>query len=161
MSWLRRVRGAVGIGLAWALPWWIVGTVLSPYLRSLAKAMPPGSLGQAILDGSLIGWYGFLAGVTFSVVLGVAGRRRGFSDLTTSRIVKYAVTSSALLMGPPMIYMLAGRADGWRLQDAVYLSGGVILTAACSVGTLIAARRARMSASAPASDSDHRAELII
>lgn len=151
MTWLRRVRGAVGIGLAWALPWWIVGTALSPYLRSLAKAMPARSLGEAMLDGSLIGWYGFLAGITFSFVLGVAGRRRGFTDLTTSRMMKYAFTSSALLMGPPMVYMLAGRADGWRLQDAVYLSAGVILTAACSVGTLIAARRAGMSASAPTS----------
>ena len=148
MTWLRRLRGARGIGLAWALPWWIVGTALSPYLRGLAKAMPPRSLGEAILDGSLIGWYGFLAGITFSFVLGVAGRRRGFGGLTTSRMVKYACSSSALLMGPPMVYMLAGRADGWRLQDAVYLFGGVILTAACSVGTLIAALRARRLASA-------------
>lgn len=151
MTWRRRIRGAIGIGLAWALPWWIVGTALSPYLRTLANAMPPRSLAEAILDGSVIGWYGFLAGVTFSFVLGVAGRRRGFSDLTPSRVMKYAFTSSALLMGPPMLYMLAGRADGWRLQDAVYLSGGVILTAACSVGTLIAARRAQLAASAPAS----------
>ena len=149
MTWLRRARGALGIGLAWAVPWWIVGTILSPYLRTLANAPPPQSIAEAILDGTLIGWYGFLAGVTFSVVLGVAGRRRSFRDLTTSRIMKYALTSSALLMGPPMIYMLAGRADGWRLQDAVYLSGGVILTAACSVATLVAARRARVSAAPP------------
>jgi len=149
MTWLRRVRGAVGIGLAWAIPWWIVGTILSPYLRTLANAPPPQSIAGAMLDGTLIGWYGFLAGITFSFVLGVAGRRLSFRDLTTSRIVKYAFMSSALLMGPPMIYMLRGRADGWRLEDVVYLSGGVILTAACSVATLVAARRARMSASAP------------
>jgi hypothetical protein len=140
MTWLRRVRGAIVIGLAWALPWWVVGTVMSPYLRSLANAHPPRSLGEAILDGSFIAWYGFLAGVTFSFVLAVAGRRRRFSELTTARMVKYAIASSALLMGPPMIYMLAGRADGWRMQDAVYLTGGVLLTAACSVGSLIAAR---------------------
>jgi hypothetical protein len=149
MTWLRRVRGALGIGLAWAVPWWIVGSLLSPYLRTLANASPPGSIVQSILDGTLIGWYGFLAGITFSFVLGVAGRRRSFRDLTTSRIMKYALTSSALLMGPPMIYMLAGRADGWRLEDAVYLSGGVILTAACSVATLVAARRARTPVSTP------------
>jgi hypothetical protein len=42
----------------------------------------------------------------------------------------FVTFSSVLLMGLPMIYMLAGRADGWRFEDAVYLSGGVILTAA-------------------------------
>ena len=149
MTWLRRARGALGVGLAWAVLWWIVGTILSPYLRTLANAPPPQSIAEAILDGALIGWYGFLAGITFSFVLGVAGRRRSFRDLTTSRIMKYAFTSSALLMGPPMIYMLAARADGWRLQDAVYISGGVILTAACSVATLVAARRARASTPTP------------
>ena len=132
---------ALGIGLTWALPWWVVGTAMSPYLRVLAKSTPPRSLGDAILDGSLIGWYGFLAGATFSFVLAIAGRRRSISELTTSRALKYAVASSALLMGPPMVYMLAGRADGWRVEDAVYLSGGVILTAVCSVATLLAARR--------------------
>jgi hypothetical protein len=119
---------------------------MSPYLRILAKSTPPRSLGEAILDGSLIAWYGFLAGVTFSFVLAIAGRRRSFSELTTSRVLKYAVASSVLLMGPPMVYMLAGRPDGWRIEDAVYLTGGVILTAACSVGTLLAARRAGTSA---------------
>jgi hypothetical protein len=146
MTWLRRVRGAVGIGLAWAFPWWVVGTAMSPYLRVLAKAIPPQSLGEAIVDGSLIGWYGFLAGAMFSFVLAIAGRRRDFSELTTSRVLRYAVASSALLMGPPMVYMLAGRTDGWRLQDAVYLAGGMILTAGCSVGTLLAARRAGLAA---------------
>ena len=142
MGWLRRIRGAVGIGLAWAIPWWIVGAALSPYLRVLANAPPPRSLGEALLDGSVIGWYGFLAGVAFSGVLAIAGRSRSFSDLTPLRIARYAVASSAVLMGPPMVYMLAGRSDGWRLEDAVYLTGGVLLSVGCSIATLIAARRA-------------------
>lgn len=43
MAWLRRIRGAVGMGLTWAIGWAIAG---------------------------------FVAGGIFSIVLGVAARRR-------------------------------------------------------------------------------------
>ena len=97
---------------------------------------------NAVGFGLVIGWYGFLAGAIFSIVLAVAGRRRSFAELTTQRIVKYSVASSVLYMGPPMISMLAGRDGGWRMDDSVYIGGGIALTIACSVATLVAARRA-------------------
>jgi len=145
-----RTRRDVGgewarLNAAPAIPWWLAGAALSPYLRALANAMPPRSIGEAIVDGALTGWYGSLAGVTFSVVLTLAGRRRVVHDLTPLRIGGYALFSSELLMGPPMVFMLAGRADGWREQDIVYLAGGVVLTVFCAVATLLAARGAAVT----------------
>jgi hypothetical protein len=65
--WLRRVRGAIGIGFTWAAAWSIVGMVPRLVLGFKPDAPFP------IIFGAL----GFIAGVTFSaLVVLTQGRRR-------------------------------------------------------------------------------------
>ena len=47
MGFLRKHRGASGLGLACALPWWFAGALRSPYLRSLANAGPTRAIADA------------------------------------------------------------------------------------------------------------------
>jgi hypothetical protein len=140
---LRRIRGAVGIGLLWALPWALAGMLASPVIRKFAHAMPPRSILDRLFDGLFIGWYGFLAGLVFSVVLAFAGRRKSIADLTTGRVLVWGLASSVLLTAPPMMVMLAGRPDGWRAEDPFYLGGSLALSAGCAVASLLLARRGR------------------
>ena len=151
MGLLRKLRGAISLGLVWAIPWWFAGALLSPYLRTLANALPPRSIADAAFDGLLTGWYGFLAGVVFSGLLAVVGRRRAFREITPPQMAGWGIASAALLMAPPMVYMLANRADGWRTQDIVYITSGFLLSAGCAAATLALARRAK-EPSLPVSD---------
>lgn len=151
MGLLRKLRGAISLGLAWAIPWWFAGALLSPYLRTLAHAMPPRSIADAAFDGLLTAWYGFLAGVVFSGLLAVVGRRRTFREITPRHMASWGIASAALLMAAPMVYMLANRTDGWRTQDLVYITGGFLLSAGCAAATLALARRAK-ERSVPVSD---------
>src|SRR5687767_12761556 len=128
MALLRRVRAAFALGVLWAVPWGVAGALLSPYLRTLANAGPPQTVADFLVDAAFIAWYGFLAGVTFSVVLAVLGRRRSFAQLTPRTMAMWGVASALVLMTPPMVYMLMSRSDGWRPEDVVYLGGGLVLS---------------------------------
>jgi hypothetical protein len=142
---LRAIRGAVGIAIVWAIPWAIAGFLASPILRRLSNAPPPGllrsSLEYALDYATLMAWYGFLAGLAFSLVLSFAARRRVLGQLTTRQMAVWGVVASVLLTGPPMILALLNRSDGWRAGDPVWLGGGLLLSAGCAVGTLLLARK--------------------
>ncbi|UCG89035.1 MAG: hypothetical protein JSW71_11055, partial [Gemmatimonadota bacterium] len=68
-KWLRRIRGAIGMGLTWAVAWFGAGLVLL-LVVGFGAADVPFPIG--------FGVFGFLAGVTFSGVLGVVEGRRRF-----------------------------------------------------------------------------------
>jgi hypothetical protein len=138
---LRRIRGAVVIGLLWAVPWGVAGMLASPVIRRFAHAPPPRSVFDRLFDGVFIGWYGFLAGLVFSLVFAFVARRKAIADLTPGRMVLWGMASSVLLTAPPMIAMLASRSDGWRAEDPFYLGGSLLLSAGCAVASLLLARR--------------------
>ncbi len=72
---LRRLRGAVGVGLTWALGWGLVGALLG-------LVQLPGWVGfgrVSFLDFALIG---LLSGGAFSVALEIAGLRRTFDEMS-------------------------------------------------------------------------------
>ena len=144
---LRAIRGAVVIGLLWAIPFAVVGFLAAPILRKLANAPPLGVLDSALSEmlrsALTVGQTGFLAGLAFSLVLSVAARRRTFQQLTTRQMLRWGITSILLLMGPPMILMLIMRSElsRWRLGDVAWLGGGLLLSAGCAVATLLLARR--------------------
>ena len=66
-KWLRRIRGAIGIGLTWGMAWAAAGIVLAVVTRFQADAPFP----------LIFGVLGFAAGIIFSAFLALAaGRRR-------------------------------------------------------------------------------------
>ncbi len=72
---LRRLRGAVGVGLTWALGWGLVGALLG-------LVQLPGWVGFG--HASFLGFalVGLLSGGAFSVALEIAGFRRTFDEMS-------------------------------------------------------------------------------
>ena len=66
-KWLRRIRGAFKMGLTWAAAWFGAGMVIL-----LGFLLLTGSTGADVPYPIGFGAFGFIAGVTFSGVLGLA-----------------------------------------------------------------------------------------
>jgi hypothetical protein len=139
--WRNRLRALVVTGLSWGVVWGIAGAVLSPGLRILANA-PDRAIENVVIFGMVSRWYGFLAGSIFGLVVMIAGRRRRFDELGVRDPGRWGVSASLLFILPPMGYTMWSRgADWWRSADLAYLSGGILLSVGCAIGTLLIARR--------------------
>ena len=124
-KWLRRIRGAVGMGLTWAVAWFGAGVALL-LVVGVGAADVPFPLGFGLL--------GFLAGVTFSGVLGIVEGRRRFDQMSLPRFAVWGGVGGLLLSG---IFVLA-TGLGWEvlvLGPVFALSG-----AGCAAGSLALAR---------------------
>jgi hypothetical protein len=111
MKWLRRIRGAVGMGLAWALGWAVAGLLIGV----TSKLLPflPWDWFFEILDAPLpaMAVPGFFGGVFFSMVLGIAGRSRRFSKLSVPRFAAWGAIGGLLLTLLPFFLVAVGLAD--------------------------------------------------
>jgi hypothetical protein len=133
-KWLRRIRGAVGMGLIWALVW-------APVAVLIGMAVDP--------DGSMdemwvaIGAYpGFLGGVVFSAVLGIAARRRRLEELSLARVAAWGA-AAGLLVGvlPFTIGESTTELPLWLLATVV-ISSITLLSTVSAAGSLALARMA-------------------
>ena len=124
--WLRRIRGAIGMGLSWALAWFAAGMALL-LVVGVGAADVPFPLGFALL--------GFLSGVTFSGVLGIVERRRRFDQMSVPRFAMWGGLGGLLFSG---LFVLA-TGMGWDvfavLGPVFSLAGG-----GCAAGSLALAR---------------------
>ena len=147
-TWLRRVRGATGVGLTWAVAWALVGVLIG-----IASTLLPGLPWKAffaVFDAPLpaLAIPGFLGGVCFSLVLGIAERRHGFDELSLPRFAAWGALGGLLLSLIPaalvsvgLVTVAEGGAGIWRLTALV--SGPLILLSAASAsGSLLLARTA-------------------
>jgi len=77
-NWLRRIRGAIGMGLTWAVGWGLVG-----FLIEFVQEVVPGWNG-ALVDiwPMALAIPGFFSGVVFAGVLSIAGGRRRFDEIS-------------------------------------------------------------------------------
>lgn len=93
-KWLRRIRGAVGMGLTWAAGWALVG-VLIELIIEILPGLPMGSL----VDGwvGALAVPGFLDGLVFSAVLWIAEGRRRFDELSLPRFGAWGAVDGLLL----------------------------------------------------------------
>jgi hypothetical protein len=151
-GWLRRARGAVGMGITWALGWALAGVVIG-----LLSTLLPGAVWEAffrIFDAPLpaLAIPGFFAGTIFSVVLGVAARRRRFDQLSLTRFALWgALGGLALSLVPATLVFLDlatlndGAAGIWPVT-AVIAAPLALLSALSAAGSLAIARRAERSA---------------
>jgi hypothetical protein len=94
-KWLRRIRGVLGMGLTWALAWFGAGVTLL-LVVGVSAADVPFPFGFGLL--------GFLAGITFSVVLGIVEGRRRFDQMSLPRFGVLGGVGGLLLSG---IFVLA------------------------------------------------------
>ena len=92
---------------------------------------------------------GFFGGVFFSMVLGIAGRRRRFSELSLSRFAAWGALGGLLLTAFPFALVAVGLASRegsalgvWQILAAI--SGPfILLSAVCATGSLALARMAQ------------------
>jgi len=126
-KWMRRIRGALGMGLAWALAWFGAGMVLLLVVGPDAADVPF-PLGFGAL--------GFLAGITFSGVLGLAEGRRRFEQMSLPRFALWGGVGGLLFAG---IFVVAA-----ALGIEAFLGLGIVFAlagAGCASGSLALARR--------------------
>ena len=130
-KWLRRIRGAIGMGLAWAMAWFGAGLILL-LVVGVGAADVPFPLFFALL--------GFLAGVTFSGVLGIVEGRRRFDQMSLPRFAGWGSVGGLLAAG---IFVLAVALGSDTTLDLLGLGPVFALASAgCAAGSLALARRA-------------------
>lgn len=128
---LRLIRGAVGMGLTWALGWSAAGFVLMILTRFQTDAPFP----------LIFGVLGFGAGIAFSVLLALTAGRRSFEQMSVSRFATWGAVGGLVLSA-----IFANAASlGW--SDVLLIAPTfAVASAVCASGSLAIARRALGSA---------------
>jgi hypothetical protein len=145
--WSRRIRGAIGMGLTWAAGWAVAGLLIG--VTSMLLPGLPWDAFFEVFDAPLpaLAIPGFIGGALFSVVLGVAGRRRRFDELSLPRFAAWGAVGGLLVSLVPAAMIAAGLAtpraglDVWR-TTAVVAVPMILLGAASAAISLALARRA-------------------
>ena len=139
-SWLRRLRGMVGIGLTWAIAWSAVGTLPRWVFGINADAPFP----------LIFGVLGFLAGVTFSIVLVLTERRRTLDQMSTPRFAGWGAVGGILASA------MFARAASLGLGDVLIVAPTfAVACAACASASLALARRAERRELTDGPDAAH------
>lgn len=146
---LRRIRGAIGMGLTWAAGW-AVGGVLIGVTSVLLPGLPWDFFFE-VFDAPLpaLAVPGFSGGAIFSIVLGIAGRRRNFNELSVPRFAAWGAVGGLLLSLLPMAMFAVGLAtpgpgvDLWR-STAVIAGPFILLSSISAAVSLLLARRANV-----------------
>ena len=136
-GWLRRVRGAIGMGLTWGAAWLGAGLVIM-----LGFLLMTGSTGADVPYPLGFGALGFLAGTTFSGVLGLVEGRRRFDQMSLPRFTGWGAVGG-LLLSTMFVATVSLVEDPTFIRNlpllgAVFSGAG----AACAGGALMLARRA-------------------
>jgi len=126
---LRRIRGAIGMGLTWAAAWGVAGMV-PRWLFGFNTDVP-----FPIVFGAL----GFMAGIAFSGVLMLFEGRRNFDQMTLPRFATWGGLSGLLVSA------VFARAASLGASDVLVIAPTfVVACAACASGSLALAKRAKM-----------------
>ena len=124
---MRWLRGAIGMGLTWAIGWFAAGMVFRLIVGPGADDVP---------FPIRFGLVGFLAGITFSGVLAVVERRRRFDQMSLPRFAGWGALGGLLLFGA--FALTAGPAGEPLVMAPLFAFAG----AGSATGTLALARKA-------------------
>ena len=141
-KWLRRIRGAVGIGLTWAAGWAPLGAILGLFNFASGAAGFGSAPAWLAATSALFAALGFVSGVAFSTALGISEGRRRFDEMSIPRFAGLGAVGGVLVGG--LLVTLSVSLGGW--PGLVNLLGNLaimgLLGAGSSAGTLALARRA-------------------
>src|SRR3954471_22421657 len=126
-KWVRRVRGAIGMGVTWGVAWAGAGTVLAVVTRFRADAPFP----------LIFGVLGFIAGVIFSALLALTEGRRSLDQMSIPRFAGWGAMGGLLLSA---LFAMAA-SFGWGEVMAIAPTFA-LASAVCASGSLALARRA-------------------
>lgn len=150
-QWARRIRGAIGMGILWAIGWGGFGLLIGA--ASVVLPWLPWRVIFKYFDAPLpaLAMPGFICGALFSVVLGFAGRRHRFEDLSLKRFAAWGAVGGLLLSLIPVVLVGIGQAhmaEGfsvWKIT-AIVCGPFMLLGAASAAGTLMLARGGKTKA---------------
>lgn len=91
-SWLKRIRGAIGVGLTWAVAWGLTGGLM--WLVMTASEF---GIDVALTIGRMYAGVGFLGGVTFSALLRLTEGRRRFDELRIPRFATWGALGGLVI----------------------------------------------------------------
>lgn len=138
-NWLRRLRGAVGLAVSWAFGWAGVLSVATVVIDMIGGYPWTPTLGNLAANAVLFGAMGFLGGASFSVVLGIAGRRRRFEEMSLPTFTGWGAFAGVGLG----VLMALTSVGGFSLPTLVgCVVFGAILGGGSAGGSLALARRA-------------------
>jgi peptidoglycan/LPS O-acetylase OafA/YrhL len=124
---LRRIRGAIGMGLTWGAAWSAAGIMLAVVTRFKADAPFP----------LIFGVLGFIAGVIFSAILALTEGRRRFDQMSLPRFAVWGALGGLLLAA------VFAKAASLALGDVLAITPTfAVACAVCASGSLAVARRA-------------------
>jgi hypothetical protein len=136
-KWLRRIRGAIGMGFTWAVAGGAAGTIIN-----LGFLVRTGSRPDAPFP-IMLGAFGFVAGVAFSGVLRLVEGRRRFDQMSLSRFAAWGAAVGFALSAT--FFLAVSRGDAAFLRYFVVVGPVVAVAAAgCAAGSLALARRAQV-----------------
>jgi hypothetical protein len=126
-TWLRRIRGAIGMGITWAAAWFVAGSVPRWVFGVNTDAPLP----------LVFGLFGLMAGIVFSAVLALTEGSRKFDQMSLPRFAGWGAIGGLVLSA-----ILAKAASlGWG--DVLALAPTLAIASAVSAsGSLAMARRA-------------------
>ena len=126
-KWLRRIRGAIGMGFTWAAAWSAAGFV-PRWVFGIESDLP-----FPLLFGAL----GFFAGGTFSGILMLTESRRRLDQLSLPRFAAWGAIGGLLLSA------LFVRGASYGLGEVLAITTTFAVACAVSAaGSLALARRA-------------------
>jgi hypothetical protein len=142
-TWLRRIRGAIGMGFTWAAAWFAVGFV-PRWVFGIESDLP-----FPLLFGAL----GFIAGVTFSAILVLTEGRRRLDQMSLPRFAGWGAAGGVLLSA------LFVRGTSAGLGEVLGITATLSVACAASAsGSLAVARRA-VRRESPDSRGDKRIQM--
>jgi hypothetical protein len=161
MKFLKRIRGAIGMGLTWAAGWAVFGILIGISSRLFPDILPWDAFFN-VFDAPLpaLAVPGFVGGALFSIVLGIAGRGRKFSDLSVPAFAAWGAFGGLMLSLLPALLVALGLAsrgeDGtlgtWQLT--VTIAVPLVLLSAISAAVSLIVARLGEDPSSPESDDD-------
>ena len=126
-KWLRRIRGAIGMGFTWAVAWGIVGTLPRWVFGWNADAPFP----------LIFGVLGFLGGIVFSGLLALTESSRKFDEMSLRRFAGWGAVGGVLLSA---VFTKIASLE-WR--DVLMITPTFAAACAvCAAGSLALAKRA-------------------
>ena len=138
-KWLRRLRGAIKMGLTWGVLWFAGGMIIM-----LGALLVTGSTGADVPYPVGFGVLGFFAGVAFSGVLVIGEGRRRFDEMSIPRFAGWGAVGG-LMFSVIFVFAAAAFAEGAAfLQNLVFL-GPLFAGFGASIasGMLVLARKAQ------------------
>ena len=133
--WLRRIRGAVGLGLTWAAAWSGVGAIIAVVTMVLGS----GAAVDIGVFAVLLAVPGFVGGAIFSVVLGITGGRRRFDQMSLPRFAAWGAVGGLLLS---VLLLTMGSGVNSTLVTVAIAGVGTLMGAGSAAGSLALARMA-------------------